>query len=435
VNCSLLLKNVSVLAADGSFTEPQDVAVENGLVSGVGKNLTSMERATYDLTGLWLMPGVFDCHDHITLSTLDEAERFRTPITSWCLESVRNFRATLEAGVTFVRDCAGADAGMRDAIERGVVDGPRLQVSINVLSQTGGHADGFLHGLGVQSSLTPSWPGKPPNVVDGVDSMRRISRQLLRDGADWIKLCATGGTLSPHDLADQPQFTREEIEVAVFEGRRRGVSVAAHAYGAEGLTNAVAAGVRSIEHGVYLTEEQAAQLAAADCYLVPTLAIQHDVVRWAEEGRILPPFAAGKALEIKPFIGDQVKIAREAGVKMAVGTDYGHREQHGRNLEELWYMHQAGLSSEETFLAATKNGADLCGVSDRYGSIEAGYVFDALVIGRDPGDLRIFAEPASVVAVFKSGRCASGHDLLDERAADRVPVDWRKSPAERATLS
>jgi imidazolonepropionase-like amidohydrolase len=306
---------------------------------------------------------------------------------------------------------------MRDSIDLGFVAGPRLQVSINMLSQTGGHGDLFLQGLGVQTALTPSWQGKPPDVVDGVDGMRTVVRQLLRDGADWIKLCATGGTVSPHDSPDQAQFTREEIDVAVFEGRRRGVPVFAHAYGGEGLTTAVAAGVRSIEHGTHLTEEQAAQMAAAGCFLAPTLAIGHDVVRWAEEGRILPAYAAQKAVErIKPCLGDVVKVAREAGVKMVVGTDYIHREEHGHNLEEIWYLHEAGLGAGETLLAATRNGAELCGVADRYGTIAPGSTFDAIVLGRDPSDLRIFRDPASVVGVFKGGACVKGTELLAERA-------------------
>src|SRR5919198_90282 len=239
VNRSLLIKNVSVLEQDGSFSDPQEVAVDDGVVSAVGANLSTEDRPTYDLSGLWLMPGVFDCHNHITWSTIDESERLRTPITRWVLEAARNFRSTLECGVTFVRDCGGADAGMRDAIARGYVAGPRLQVSINMLSQTAGHGDLFLQGLGVQTALTHSWPGKPPDVVDGSDGMRKVVRQLLRDGADWIKLCATGGTVSPFDSPQEEQFTREEIDVAVFEARRRGKPVVAHAYGGEGLTTAV----------------------------------------------------------------------------------------------------------------------------------------------------------------------------------------------------
>jgi imidazolonepropionase-like amidohydrolase len=417
MNGSLLFKNASVLEQDGSFSDPQDVAVDDGVVTRVGADLAAEGRPTYDLSGLWLMPGVFDVHDHITWSTLDDREIVRTPITQWALEASSNFRATLDCGVTFVRDAAGADAGMRNAIDRGYVAGPRLQVCINILSQTGGHGDAYLQGLGIDYGLTPEWIGRPPQVIDGVDEMRKTVRALMRAGADWIKLCATGGTVSPTDDPLEPQFSREEIDVAVFESRRRGIPVFAHAYGGEGLTEAVAAGVRSIEHGTYLTEEQAAQMAAAGCFLIPTLAIGHDVVRWAEEGIILPAYAAPKALaRIKPYLGDVVKVARAAGVKMATGTDYIHRTEHGNNLEEIWYMHEAGLTAEEALLAATANGAELCGVDDRYGRIEEGYVFDAIVLDRDPSDVSIFRGPGSVIAVLKAGVTAKGEALLDERA-------------------
>jgi imidazolonepropionase-like amidohydrolase len=426
VNRSLLIRNVSVLERGGSFSDPLDVAVEDGVVSAVGANLPTEDCPTYDLAGLWLMPGVFDCHLHISCSTTDESERLRTPITRWCLEAARNFRATLECGVTFVRDAGGADAGMRDAIDRGYVAGPRLQISINMLSQTAGHGDMFLQGLGAQTALTPSWRGKAPDVLDGVDDMRKVVRQLLRDGADWIKLCSTGGVMSPFDSPHEPQFTREEIEVAVFEAGRRGKSVCAHAYGGEGLTTAVAAGVRSVEHGMYLTEEQAAQMAAAGCFLCPTLAIGYDAISWAEEGRVLPPHAAPKVLErIKPFLGDCVQVAHDAGVKIMAGTDYIHREEHGHNLIELWHLHNAGLSAKETLLAATRNGAELCGVEDRYGTIAPGYVFDAILLGQDPSDMRIFSDTGSVVGVFKGGDCVKGHELLEERADAREVVPRR----------
>jgi imidazolonepropionase-like amidohydrolase len=418
-----LIKDVSVLGPEGSFGDPQDVAVADGVVTAMGTDLSDPGGPTYDLSGLWLMPGVFDCHDHISWSTLDEAESIRTPLTRWCLEASHHFRSTLECGVTFVRDAGGADAGMRDAIAGGHVAGPHLQVSINMLSQTGGHGDLYLPGLGVQSALTPRWEGKPPDIVDGVEGMRKVVRQLLRDGADWIKLCATGGTVSPFDSPLEPQFTREEIGVAVMEATRRRVPVFAHAYGGEGLTNAVDAGVRSIEHGTYLTEEQAAKMAAAGCFLTPTLAIGHDVVRWAHQNRILPAYAAQKALGvIEPVLGDCVKVARAAGVKMVVGTDFIHREEHGHNLAEIAYLHEAGLTAEEALLAATGNGAELCGVGDRYGKIEPGYAFDAVVLGSDPSDLTIFHDPGSVLAVFKDGRCAKAETSIVERSGGREQV-------------
>jgi len=299
-------------------------------------------------------------------------------------------------------------------VERGFVPGPRLQVAVVALSQTGGHIDGFLPGPGFEISadyVIPEYPGRPPCVVDGVDDMRKVVREVLRAGCDWIKLCTTGGILSAHDDGDTPEFTVEEIEVAVFEAKRKGKGVMVHAFGGEGLDNAVRAGVRSVEHGIFLTEEQAKRMAAAGCSLVPTLAVLRDVIRWAEEG-LLPDYAVQKALALKPRLGSAVRIAREHGVHIALGTDYVERNEHGRNLEEILLLHEAGLTVEEALLAATIRGAELCGVADRYGRIAPGYVFDAIVVDRDPSDLSIFAEPGAVAGVFKAGRPVVRHPRL-----------------------
>lgn len=415
---ALVLRGAEVLDASGGFSGPLDVLVRDGRVEAVKVNLPApRDAAVHDFDGLWLMPGVFDCHDHVAWSTTDEAEALRTPLTQWVLESARNLRRTLEAGVTFVRDAGGADAGIRDAVSRGFVAGPRLQVSLNLLCETGGHGDGFLQSAGVDWGLTPQWIGRPPTLVDGVDEMRRVVRELLRAGVDWIKLCSTGGIVSPHDDGNQPQLTEEEIRVAVAEAGRKGKWVMSHALGGEGISNAVRAGVRSIEHANFLTEEQAAEMAAAGCWLVPTLAIARDIVRWAEESvsgaGSMPPYAAEKALRMKSILGQQVMLAKDAGVQMAIGSDFITRAQHGRNLEELLLMRQAGLTVEETLLAATTGGAQLCGVDERLGRIAPGFVFDAIVIDEDPGDLSLFAEPGAVTGVFKGGNPVVPHARLE----------------------
>jgi imidazolonepropionase-like amidohydrolase len=346
-------------------------------------------------------------------------EVLQTPVTQWALEAAQNSRVTLEAGVTFVRDLCGADRGLRDSIELGFVPGVRLQISVTMICQTGGHGDGFLSGPGIESSLIPDYPGRPPAVVDGPEAMREAVRATLRAGADWIKLATTGGLVSEHDQPLVPELTLEEIQVAVFEASRKGKPVAAHAYGGEGLSNAVQGGVRSIEHGGFLTEEQAAAMARTGCFLVPTLAAMRDCVRWAQTGALTPRQCA-KILALGLEIGECVKIAKEHGVPLASGTDYIKREQHGKNLEELALMRQAGLSPEEALLVATAGGAELCGVADTYGRIAPNYVFDAIVLDDDPGDLSVFLEPGAVSGVFKAGLPAVPHPRLRETAGAEV---------------
>ena len=251
--------------------------------------------------------------------------------------------------------------------------------------------------------LRRSIPGRPPHLVDGPEEMRHVVRAALRAGADWIKLATTGGLVSDHDQPLIAELTPEEIAVAVFEAGRKGKGVAAHAYGGEGLTNAVRAGVRSIEHGGFLTEEQAALMAESGCFLVPTLSAMRDCIRWAEEGA-LTPTQCKKILDFNLDIGACVRMAKAYGVRLASGTDYISREQHGKNLEEILLMHRAGLTVEEALLTATAGGAELCGVDAELGRIDEGYVFDAIVLDRDPGDLSCFAEPGQVAGVFQAGR-------------------------------
>ena len=405
------LREVNVLDESGSFVGPVDVLVEDGRLAKVGKALAARDVVSSDFSGLWVMPGVFDCHDHVAMSTVSTEEILAMPVTTWVLESARNVRATLDAGVTFVRDLSGADRGLRDAIASGLTAGPTLQISVTLICQTGGHGDVYLSGAGLERTHIPAYPGRPPYLADGPDEMRRVVRANLRAGADWIKLATTGGLVSEHDLPLVPELTPEEIAVAVDEASRKGKHVSAHAYGGPGLTNAVRAGARSIEHGGFLTEEQASLMAQSGCFLVPTLSAMRDVLRWAEEGS-LTPTQCKKILEFGLDIGACVRLAKEYGIKLASGTDYISRTQHGGNLEEIRLMHEAGLTVEEALLAATAGGAELCGVGDRLGRIAEGYAFDAIVLDRDPGDLSGFAEAGVVSGVFKDGVPAVPHPRL-----------------------
>ncbi len=326
--------------------------------------------------------------------------------------------------MTHLRDAGGADAGARRAVAEGLAPGPRLQICVELLSQTGGHGDMYSERLGVEPDpvfrdvLT---------TADGVEGVRLAVRRLLRAGADWIKLATTGGVLTPHDTAHDPGFTKEEIEVAVAEAARRGKPVMTHAHGGEGIDLAVAAGVRSVEHGTLLDERQAAAMAAAGCWLVPTLSIVRDLIDSTlpenDEKPVAPAYALEKVLELRDSFGESVRIARAAGVRIALGTDWLYRRQHGRNLEEIALLHEAGMTLEKTLLAATSGGAELCGVADLYGRVAPGYVFDAVVLGEDPSDVSVFRRPSAVLEVFKAGAGRkTGSTLLAERGPARRGV-------------
>jgi imidazolonepropionase-like amidohydrolase len=410
----------------GGFQGPCDVAVEHGVIVEVGPNLRR-DWESVDFSGLWVLPGVVDCHLHAIATSLDTMELLRAPLSERVLEAAQMLRRTLEAGVTYARDAGGIDAGIRNGVDRGYVPGPGVQVAIAPLSQTGGHFDGYLAGLAIPMSTgyqIPDYPGLPRLVVDGPEEILKAVRLLLRAGTDWIKLCTTGGVMSGTGAA--PQFTREEIFIAVSEARRRGRPAMVHCFGGEGLRHALDAGVRSIEHGLLLSEEDAQLMAARGCWLVPTLTVLRDLQRWAADGK-LPPASVARLREVTPRLGEAVRIARIAGVKIALGTDFISREQHGTNLREIAAMAEAGMSTEEALLAATRNGAELLGVGDRHGRVAPGYVFDAIVLDKDPGDLA-FARTGQIAGVFKAGRPVADHprfaglelgSMRDASAVDR----------------
>jgi imidazolonepropionase-like amidohydrolase len=411
-----------VLDEGGGFSGPVDIEVRGDKVGRVGAGLRS-SLPSYDFSGLFAMPGMVDCHLHAIATSLDTIELLRMPLSQRVLEAASMLRRTLQAGVTAARDASGIDAGIRNGVAQGFVPGPDLQIALAALTETGGHYDGYLHGLGVPMTTgyqVPDYPGRPNHVVDGPDEIRKAVRSMIRAGVDWIKLCTTGGIVSGTGGASQ--FTREEIFTAVAEARRRGKPAMVHCYGGEGLRNSVEAGVRSIDHGVFMTEEDAELMKAHHCWLVPTVTIQQDIKEWAEAGK-LGPAAASKVKEIEPYFGRSVRIARAAGVKIALGTDFISREQHGTNLREIAAVVDAGLSLEEALLAATRNGAELLGLDKDHGRIAEGFFFDAIVVGEDPSDLK-FARTGAVEAVFKHGKPVKSYDRMATSASGeaRTPV-------------
>ena len=411
----MFIRGANVLDEAGGFVGPRDVVVEHGVVVAVGRNLSpGASQVALDGDGLWLLPGIFDCHVHTGLSSFDTLELLRTPFSRRVLETAGVLRRTLSAGVTFVRDAGIADAGVRDAVTAGHVPGPTMQVSVVGIGSTGGHTDGFLTGPGLECSVDysmPDYPGRPPHLADGPEEMRKVVRLVLRSGADWIKLVATRGVLATSDGGFDPELSLEDIVVAVREAGCRRRPVMVHALGGDAVGWAIEAGARSIEHGVFLTEADAAAMATRGCFLVPTLAIYERLVALARTGG-LDPDRAARAIEVGEHLGEAVRIARAAGVKVALGSDFGHRDDHGHNLSELASLHRAGLSVEEALLAATSVGAELCGVGDRLGRIAPGYQFDAIVLDHEPTDLAQLSEPGAVTGVFQLGVPAVMHPRL-----------------------
>lgn len=412
VSASLVLHNVFPLDRSGAFGPSTTVIVIDGVIQPP-ETPAPVGAPVFDGRGRYLLPGFADCHAHLGCFTPDTERMMLMSATRWTLESAANGRRLLDMGITLVRDVATSDAGVRDAFADAVVPGPTLRVSGPALGQTGGHTDGYIPSLGAEAMsgfLMPNFPGRGEYLVDGVEEMRRAVRSLARAGVDWIKLCTTGGLLSTmHDHPDKAEFSIEEVRMAVDEATRAGIPVAAHAYGGSGLTNAIDAGVTSIEHGMFLDERQADRMAELGIWLVPTLVVVDELASLADAG-LIPASAADRVREVHDLSGRQVEIARAAGVRIAVGSDLVTQ---GRNLEELALLHDAGMPANEVLLAATSGGAELMGLSDNRGHIAPGYIFDAVLIDEDPLSMSVFRREQPVSAVFQAGRVVRApHDLL-----------------------
>jgi len=389
--------------ASGETTSEAFVLIENERVTKAGKrNGQAMPRdaQTIDASGLTLLPGLIDCHVHLTNlgEGLDFARELTTPPTLELMRAVRAARRTLDAGFTAVRDASGTPAGVRMAIDAGYFPGPRMFVTVTALSQTGGHTDShFLCGADLDIPL----PDRPHAVVDGVEGMRLRVREVLRAGADWIKLCTSGGVLSPGDQPHHAALTLDEIKAAVDEARVQGRKVMAHAQANAGIKNALKAGVATIEHGIWLDGDAIEMMLDGHNALIPTLVAPHWVIRHAEAGK-MPQYAIAKA---KAVIGDHrasIRLAIESGVTVAFGTDMGVGP-HGLNGEEFLLMRELGMQPLDCIRSANTVAAETIGMKG-VGSLEPGSWGDLIGVPGDPvANLELLSRPENVKLVMKGG--------------------------------
>jgi imidazolonepropionase-like amidohydrolase len=377
---------------------------DHGRIAAAGPASTTsipagVERV--DASGLTLMPGLVDCHVHLAMKlepVHDKVQRSSADLVVRALQSGREF---LEAGVTTVRDAGYAPAGVKRAFASGAFPGPRTQVSIHPLSQTGGHADDWTpSGAIVATEMTDL----PCGVADGPDEVRRVTRLQIRAGADWIKVMATGGVLSAADTPDASQFTIEEMRAIVEEAKAAGIrGTFAHAEGTAGIKNALRAGISSIEHGDLIDDEGIDLMLERDVPLIPTFIINFALM---DEGRIargeVPPWAVDKMRYL--FERQQVgfRHAVERGVRVAMGTDSFNGMYPPA---ELAYMAEYGLGPFRAIQAATIEAARLLGLGGEVGTLEAGKQADLIMVSGDPlADPELWRDPARIVFVMQGGR-------------------------------
>src|SRR5438552_14510096 len=367
-----------------------------------------------DAMGGSIIPGLIDTHVHFTLEYPDVLRGLLTPPSLRLLQTIPRMRATLDAGVTTVRDAGGAPAGLKMAVEQGIIPGPRMQVAISLISQTGGHGDGFYPCCADIGFFGISFTDMPNGVADGIDEVRKAVREILRAGADWIKLATTGGVLSASDAPTSSQLTVEENATAVYEAAAQEKRCMAHAQGSQGIKNALLGGVASIEHGVYLNDELIELMLEKEVYLVPTLVAPLAVAEFAREHPdILPPMMAVKANDVIEAHKQSFRHALEAGVKVAMGTDSGVGK-HGENARELLLMVENGMPPMQAIVASTGNAARLLHLDKYLGTLEVGKLADVIVVNGDIlGDISKIVDQTNIQLVLKGGRAAK--NTFEER--------------------
>ena len=393
-----VLTGGQVFDGTGSAPARADVAIENGRIVELGTGLDG--DVEVDVRDRTILPGMFDCHTHVCISNVDLWGAVQRPFSRQFFEAAKNLQKTLAIGITSVRDAGGADLGIKEAVADGTIAGPRLQISIIMLSQTGGHGDDWYPSGATVPFIGPH-PGRPSGIVDGVDEVRRKVRELHRAGADVIKVATSGGVLSPRDDPRRAHFRPAELDALVEEATAAGMFVMAHAQGADGIKNAVRAGIRSIDHGIYLDDEAIELMLARGTWFVPTLVAPQGVLDAVDAGVSLPPAVVDKARMVIDIHRAAFRRAVEAGVRIAMGTDSGVTP-HGRNLRELQLMAEGGMAPAAVLEATTRSAAQLMGVEDDLGTIAEGKLADLAIVAGDPYDFTDLGN--RVEQVWQEGR-------------------------------
>lgn len=393
---------------DGTGNDPLEdsvVILDGSVIQQTGKKhdvKIPPDSEIIDVSNLSIMPGMIDCHCHISIMTMNIEKRLFTPRTVELFQTAEMMKRTLHAGFTTIRDAGTLnDVGFRQVVEMGLIEGPRL-VTAASLVQTGGHFDMY-YPCGVELPFLGG--GYGGEICDGVPEVRKAARKVLRQGFDFIKVATSGGVGYPVSRPKHSEWTLDELRAIVYEASARGKGVMAHAIDNQGIRNALLAGVWSVEHASCLDDETIQMFLDSGTYLVSTLLID-DMLLGPEEGQKegFAPISQPEMDELIAVTLESFKRAVEAGLKIAVGTDAINEEMHGKNAGELELLVRHGLTPMEAIVAATKTAAEACRVDDKVGTLEVGKVADLLVVNGDPlSDISILQDESHLLLIMKEG--------------------------------
>ena len=382
-----------------SVKEDYSITIEKNLITAIDKGFIKITKGDnlIDLRGKTLMPGLMDMHVHFGQEYQSKSKRpVKVERETSAILAAKHALLTLKSGFTTVRqvgDSGFVAISLRDLINGGYIKGPRIFTSGRSIATTGGHAD-QTNGKNIESY---EYPLAEDGVINVPYDAYTAVRQRYKDGADGIKLTVTGGVLSVAKSGDNPQFTIEEIDAVVSAAKDYGMWVAVHAHGSEGMKRAVLAGVDSVEHGTYMTEEVMDLMIKNNTYYVPTISAGEFVAEKSLIDNYFPDIVRPKAASVGPQIGSTFSIASKRGVKIAFGTDAGV-QPHGTNWKEFYYMVKYGMSEMKAIKAATINTAELLNIDSSLGSIEVGKIADLVAVNNSPlKDISIMKDVAFVM--------------------------------------
>lgn len=387
---------------NGKVLTQQTITIEGSKIIKVEKGYTSAKtnETIIDLKSKTVMPGLIDMHVHIESETNPKAylETFTKNKADVAFKAYEIGERTLMSGFTAVRDLGGSgvNVSLRNAINAGTVKGPRIFTAEKAIATTGGHADPT---NGYREDLMGD-PGPEKGVINSVDDARKAVRQRYKNGADLIKITATGGVLSVSKNGVNPQFTQEEANAIVATAKEYGMNVAAHAHGVEGMKRAIRAGVQTIEHGSLMDKETAKLMKQYNCYLVPTLSAGRFVRQQADSKGYYPDIIIPKIMKVDKGIRATMKMVYQEGVPIAFGTDAGVFP-HGDNAKEFAYMVETGWSPMFSIQSATITNAKLLDMEGQLGVISEGFLADIIAVDGDPlKDIKVME---NVSFVMKNG--------------------------------
>jgi len=401
---SKLIKNITII--DPTYDKPLEnaaILVKNGKIVAIDKaSCIDIDDGCeiIDGEGNFILPGFIDMHVHLMANGFLFEDTVNNPLAIHFYQALKNMKDTLDAGVTYVRDCGLADIGVKLAQKKSMFPSPKMKISVMPLSISGGHFDFKLNS---GFDVVVNYPGLPHPVCNGVEGAIAKTREVLGAKADFIKVMATGGVISANDSPEFAQFNKKELKAIVKEAKMRGnTKVSGHAHGLEGIENAVKSGIHFIEHGTFINKKIAKLMAEKGTYLVPTRSVINGTKENALNGK-LNKETAKKAIEVSKFHQENMEIAYNEGVKMLMGTDCGVIE-HGQNLKELKLLCDVGMTPIEAIAAGTIEAAKSMEIDNEVGSIAVGKSADMILTNKNPlEDIRYLRYPNNIQMVIQDG--------------------------------